>query len=492
MNNAILRSYQVFGADDQVLTAAVEAVKKAVKDAKSEGSVQKVSLTRRGHRHDIEVGDIFVVPASVCDDPADFPSILLNANLHQHATGEGMVEFQMGALADPKELSREALQDFKAVAFKNSKGDFAPLIVFAASWAHPSAYQSFAYDEDTLFAMLRDVAYASPFNPSLSSVFDQLQAVDKDSAPYTKVAPVTQHIFSIPKSKEPVYPTFAKGLEIAGDEGGKRASLGHREVVRLRRTAADLPETTSDELTGDEINLFQDLSAELGTMVKTVDPKQAAAYVDPMPMQGEKGLRSQPDYGAPDSKEQIHPAMVDGPDPKLASEDGEQVQVTGLAPQTPTEVENKAPEGAETAGAATVKEAAFAQDTVQCVNKFVEHWAGRILNGAQLKKELGAFTDKLKDAVLFMKDQGLLSQDGPDTFKVKNRDMIADEKLPKQSYVLRHAHDNRVWAAQEAGGLLFGGEWTEDRTAAYRFASLKTLSEEARRHMLGKEAKVAV
>jgi hypothetical protein len=177
MNNAILRSYQVFGADDQVLTAATEAVKKAVKDAKSKGSVQKVSLTRRGYRHDIEVGDIFVVPTSVCDDPADFPTILLDANLRQHTTGEGMVEFQMGALADPKELSRDALQAFKAVAFKNSKGDFAPLIVFAAAWAHPSAYQSFAYDEDTLFAMLRDVAYASPFNPSLSSVFDQLLGI---------------------------------------------------------------------------------------------------------------------------------------------------------------------------------------------------------------------------------------------------------------------------------------------------------------------------
>lgn len=491
MSNAILRSYQVFGADDQVLTAAAEAVKKAVKDAKSKGAVQKVTLSRKGYRHDLEVGDIYVVPTSVCDDPEDFPTILLNANLRQHTTGEGMVEFQMGALADPKELSRETLQDFKKVCFKNSKGDIAPLIVFAAAWAHPSAYQSFAYDEDTLVAMLRDVAYASPFDPSLSSAFDQLKAVDPDSAAHTRIAPVTQHIFSMPKSKDPVYPTFAKGLEIAGADGDtKKASLDVRASVRLRRTAADIPEVSGEELSGDEVNLFQSLEAELGAMVQTTDPKKASTYVDPMPMQGEMGLRAQPDYGAPDSKEQIHPAMVDGPDPKQAS-DETPVQVSGVVPNTPTEIDNKAPEGAENAGAATVKEAAFAQDTVQCVNKFVETWGGRLMNGAQLKAELAKVTDKLKAAVVFMKDQGLLVQEGQDTFKVQNRDMLAESKLPpKRSYLIRNAHDKRVWAAQNLEGLVLGGEWSPDRSEAHRFASINAAQEEIRRHRIAGEAQI--
>ena len=420
MSNAILRSYQVFGADDQVLTSAVEAVQQAVKDAKSKGSVQKVTLTRKGHRHDIEVGDVFVVPASVCNDAADFPTILLDANLRQHATGEGMVEFQMGALADPKELSKETLQAFKKVCFKDTRGDVAPLIVFAASWAHPSAYQSFAYEEDNLLPMLREVAYASPFNPSLSSAFDQLKAVDPDSAAYARIVPVTQHIFSMPKSKDPVYPTFAKGLEVAEPEGGKKASAS-RPTIRLRRMAADLPEVSGEDLSGEEMNLFQSLESELGAMVKTTDPKQASTYVDPMPLQGEMGLRAQPDYGAPDSKEQVTPAMVDGPDPKKASEEEPQIGVTGLVPETSMEVPAEAPEEVKENGAMVVKEAAT---------------------------------------------------------------------LPPMTYILRNAHDNRVWAAQSVDGVIFGGEWTTDRTAAYRFASLQTMQDEVRRNMLGKEAKV--
>lgn len=513
MSSAILRSYQVFGADDQVLAAAVEAVKKAVKDAKSKGSVQKVTLSRKGHRHDIEVGDIYVVPTSVCDDPADFPTILLNVNLRQHATGEGMVEFQMGALADPKELTRESLQAFKKVCFKNTNGDFAPLIVFAAAWAHPSAYQSFAYNEDTLLPNLRETAYASPFNPSLSSAFDQLRAVDPDAAPYARVLPVTQHIFSMPKSDEPVYPTFAKGLEVANADGGKKASLDRRPCIRLRM-AADMEEMSGEDLTGDEINLFQDLGAEMGTLVKTTDPKQAAAYVDPMPMQGDKGLRAQPDYGAPDSKEQIHPAMVDGPNAMTASKQAmdltdpdsavaqatvdaikgedkpeEPIQVTGLVPDTPGEVENKAP---VTPGTDESKVAAVPQDTVQAVNRFVEHWSGRLIHGTQLKAELLKLTDKLKPAVLFMKDMGYLVPEGEDLYKVRNQDLITDAQAPaKRAYVLRHA-DNRVWAAQSVDGLILGGEWTPDRTAAFRFASLQDVQEEVRRHGIAHEAKIAV
>ena len=92
MTNAILRSYQVFGADDVVLAAAADALKQAVKDAKAHGKVQRVVLARKGYRQDIEVGDVYVVPASVCDDPKDFPGIILSASLRKVTTGEGAVE----------------------------------------------------------------------------------------------------------------------------------------------------------------------------------------------------------------------------------------------------------------------------------------------------------------------------------------------------------------------------------------------------------------
>jgi hypothetical protein len=63
----------------------------------------------------------------------------------------------MGALVEPGELSRDSLQEFKKVVFTNSKGDASPLVVFAPAWAHPSAYQSFVYEEDNLLDRLREV-----------------------------------------------------------------------------------------------------------------------------------------------------------------------------------------------------------------------------------------------------------------------------------------------------------------------------------------------
>ena len=366
MSAQILRSYQVFGADDQILTAAVEAVKKAVKDAKSQSKVQRVELCKRGYRQDIEVGEIFVVPASVCNSPEDFPTILLSANLRQHTTGEGMIEFQMGALADPKELSREALQAFKKVCFTDAKGDIAPLIVFAATWAHPSSYQSFTYDEDGLLAKLRDVAYASPFDPSLSSVFDQLRATDHDQTPLVRIRPVTQHMFKIAPSDEQDYPELLRGLDVAEEEGkskSKKASFQDRPVIRVR--AAAMPELEKESLSDDELDLFGDIDDQVqqalkkgavievthscdncgATLDKETDKdqilckkcrekhgvkpdkaKNATSYKDTGPRSGEyadpglehTALRSQPDYGEEGTKETVDPSQVDGLDPKTA------------------------------------------------------------------------------------------------------------------------------------------------------------------------------
>lgn len=532
MSQAILRSYQVFGANDQVLSAAFDALKTAVKDAKSQSKVQRVALHRKGYRHDIEVGDIYVVPVSVCNKPEDFPHILLDVNLRKHATSEGMVEFQMGALVDSDELTRETLQAFKEVAFKNEKGDYAPLIVFAPSWAHPSGYQSFVYNEDTALANLRDVAYASPFNPSLSSVFDQLRAVDPDSAPLTKIMPSTQHIYRVEKSEEPDYPEFAKGLDLAAEEGSsaKSASLGRR-VIRL--TGADIPKLEHEDLSDAELGMFQAIEKEVQQNVKrtaaectpastfapqagsTDTPAQAAEITAPattpiFTMASADGNTDGKTHGDTDFDEHRQrgenlelgeagnvsdrtPDVVDGPSPVTAAteDDKNNVPLNGLAPEM-QEGDTEPGKGADEATAMQTKEAglfdagaAFSQGTVQAVNAFVQHWGGRVLSEEGLKSELKKVTDKLKPAVLFMKEQGLIKPYGQGQYQILNRDLAAEEKdKTKLSYVITDPKTKAVWAAAIVDGISFGGEWVKEASQAARYASKTAATDDVRRNML--------
>ena len=333
MTNAILRSYQVFGADDVVLAAAADALKQAVKDAKAHGKVQRVVLARKGYRQDIEVGDVYVVPASVCDDPKDFPGIILSASLRKVTTGEGAVEFKMGALVDPSEVSKDSLKSFKNLVFKNRAGDSTPLIVFAPAWAHPHDFISFPHEDGEELTQLRDVAYAAPFDPSLSSCFDQLRAVDPDQAPTARIMPEGQHIFKTVASDEPDYPKFVSGLDVAAGEGGKKASMGKRPVIRL--FATEFQDVKNEAPPPDEINLFQDLGAEVKAVATTLPGKFSALRL----ADGDLGAIAESNPGL---------AADQPPPPPPPAE--KQEQGGGGAPQMPGGLGGEA--GGEAAGAA--------------------------------------------------------------------------------------------------------------------------------------------
>jgi hypothetical protein len=373
MPNVALRSFTSYTASDEILQAAVAEVKKAVAAAGS-GGVQVVQLLRRGVRSDIQVGDLYVVPASVCDSVEDFPLALLLAQIRNHATPEGMIEFEMGALIDKADLSKETLKAFKEIVFKQGgKGDYKPLLVFRACWSSPYDAIGFLYDEKTVLNRLREVAYAAPFNPALSSVLDALKASSDAHAAFVISGPVTQHLFHVDPSEEQDYPEFAPGIDFAAPEDGgsaKKASLRPapaRPVLRL--TAASIPALEKDVLSDQELSMLASIDQEVGSIVVSSEdsglresplqglitaaldqvertpatlpaeypdglygekePKlapgqlksaaeQPATYQDNDFGKGNAGLRQRPDYGEEGSVERITPAMVDGPDPKKA------------------------------------------------------------------------------------------------------------------------------------------------------------------------------
>ena len=235
MPNVVLRSFQVFGANDEILDLAVDEVTKAIKTAKASGTVQVVSLFRKGYRVDLQVGDVYVVPPAVCNSAEDFPFALLTARIRHHATAEGQIEFDMGQLIDKEDLSNETLKAFQKVVFREGgEGDLKPLIVFRACWSSPYDALGFLYDEKTLRSNLREVAYAAPFNPALSSVLDALKSCSDAHAAFVITAPVTQHIFTVTKSDEPDYPDFVPGMTYpAAEEDGRTKKTANMKRIYL-------------------------------------------------------------------------------------------------------------------------------------------------------------------------------------------------------------------------------------------------------------------
>lgn len=509
MTNSIFRSYQVFGADDTILSSAVDSVKEAVKKAKASGKVQRVVLHKKGVRLDLEIGDVYVVPVSVCDDPATFPTAILYANLRQHTTGEGMVEFSMGDLVDPKELSKETLKAFKELVWGDSKE---PLLVFAASWSNIADHQSFLYDADTVFAELRDVAYAAPFNPSLSSSFDQLRAVDEDSAPTSKVFPGTQYIYKVKSGEKQEYPQMVRGLDLAREEGKDKKSSQTRPTFRI--LAAELPKTEKEKLSPDEMSMFANLDAELQTSIVSAE---------------EDGKRSLPIYaglklaapaptqapGVPQVPgQQVTPAVSGQPvvAPPAVPPVVAPVQPTTKAqPTTPGAPTNPSPNVVHTSPASgsnaptatpppiTVPhdvvgsaKKAFAADTVHAVNAFVEEHAGQLMSFSDLKAAFSKVTDKIKDAVLFAKDQGLIVQEGPDHVKIQTSTMLEDNSVVRHriaKFIIKNA-SGQVWASTVLEGIPLGGEWTSDKDLGTEFENANDAHDEVRRHVLASEAKV--
>lgn len=272
MPNVTLRGYQVFGANDEILNQAVDEVKAAVKAAKASGEVQVVSLFRRGYRHDLQIGELYVVPPSVCDSAEDFPLALLRAQVRHHATPEGRIEFEMGALVDKDDLPKETLTAFKDVVFREGgEGDLKPLLVWRACWSSPYDAIGFLYDEKTVLGKLREVAYAAPFNPALSSVLDALKATSENHAAFVVSAPVTQHMFSVPDSEDQDFPKLVPGLEYpAAEEDGRTKKTASQKVERrpvLRITAANIPAVEKDILTDGEMQCMAAMDQEVGDTV---------------------------------------------------------------------------------------------------------------------------------------------------------------------------------------------------------------------------------
>lgn len=178
------KSYTMFTLNQGLLARCVEAVKEGEALARKSGQIQCFEIFRNGHRMNLVLGRIMIVPPTVCNDKEDFPVSLLYGALVKQIRPEDLADLMVAQIGDSEfdEYSEADMQEIKEKLFQvPGTKKYACLVVFVPSWYTPREYVMFKYTKDSgaLANALRHLVFAAYFDPRLSSAFDAvLQDID--------------------------------------------------------------------------------------------------------------------------------------------------------------------------------------------------------------------------------------------------------------------------------------------------------------------------
>ncbi len=294
-NSIAIKSFQSFQVNEGLLQKVVEAVKEGEKQASSSGEVRSLEVFYHGFRQNIRIGCLYIVPASVCDSPEDFPvALLYGTAVRLLNLGEEMadlVSLRTGSEFDETTDVEGHLKALKEQAF-TVDGKLTSLVVFAPAWGGIREYVCFQYTDDDakLTDLLRHLVFACYFNPAVSSGFDALMTtVDTWKFDVTDITPKL------------TYPTATESPFRAYPELMKAAA--RRDRVFLTARTADA--IAKEQLEPSEMNVFESLGEALGKALKhdTKSPAEAA----------------EKEYKKPDASAEV-PRADDGTGPKTAGD----------------------------------------------------------------------------------------------------------------------------------------------------------------------------
>jgi hypothetical protein len=294
-NSIAIKSFQSFQVNEGLLQKVVEAVKEGEKQARSSGEVRSLEVFYHGFRQNIRIGCLYVVPASVCDSPKDFPvALLYGTAVRLLNLGEEMadlVSLRTGSEFDETTDVEGHLKALKEQAF-TVDGKLASLVVFAPAWGGIREYVCFQYTDDDakLTDLLRHLVFACYFNPAVSSGFDSLMTtVDTWKFDVTDITPKLTY----PAATESPFRAYPELMKAAA----------RRDRVFLTARTADA--IAKEQLEPSEMNVFESLGEALGKALRhdTKSPAEAA----------------EKEYKKPDASAEV-PRADDGTGPKTAGD----------------------------------------------------------------------------------------------------------------------------------------------------------------------------
>lgn len=281
----VIKGFQSFAVNEGLLQKVVEAIKKGDEVARSKGEIQSFEVFYHGFRQNIVIGQIMVVPASVCDDHDNFPLALLFGTLVKEIVPEDMQGLMAHRIGETK-FDEYSSEDFKAIKdklFKNSKGKYECMIIFVPSWANIRNYVSFKMtkDDEVLTNLVRHLVFSCYYDPALSSAFDTLT----EDAAKVDVTDITTKM---------QYPFLTEGENKQYPELEKVASSKKRSYL-TSLTAAD---AIDEALEPAELNLFDALDQALTEAVKGEQPIEEVATTKAAAWENETDGAHSPAYDA--------------------------------------------------------------------------------------------------------------------------------------------------------------------------------------------------
>ena len=309
------KSYTMFTINQGLLARCVDAVQEGEKLARSSGQIQSFEVFRNGHRMNLVLGRIMVIPPSVCNNKEDFPVTLLYGALVKELRPEDLSDLMAAKIGESSfdEYDDADMQEIKEKLFKvpGTKGKYSCLVTFVPSWTSPREYVYFKYekDPDKLANALRHLVFAAFYDPRLSSAFNHLMQ-DTDTVNHGSELDVTNITPKLP------YPGVAEGalkyypdLQSADDtEASQDRPTGSDKKKKKKKgsfkpkmiLAADTAnQAIADVLSEGEVDVLSAVTdaTEAAILNKRVTPSDAAE--DENAAKSASGQGYQPKTGQP-------------------------------------------------------------------------------------------------------------------------------------------------------------------------------------------------
>lgn len=369
------RTFKAFGVPDELLVLVANTIRKEALKETKKGNLARLEISKKSYREDIVIGDLYIIPPSVCKDADDFPVAFLASGLFSKLNQEEKIDAKMHHVLGTK-MDKDSLKLAKEMLF-TVDGKEVTLMAFLPAWGSMWDIRLIPLDDATLEIDLRDQVFSAQWNPALSSAFEQVKAL---STPYrVEAIPLQQNIFKIP-SYGNNYPVMEKAGDVSHEQGTIKAEpsigdkakkeLGLRSAIKMvasklvkaeppvpkiRLTAAHLEEVEKSVLDPEEIKVLDTLDkdveqkagsdfkksnigdskdevfgdaaennlatkSQITHNINTASPKKRQPIYNKN-YQGPAGLRRQHDYGEPGSKENLDPKLVQSSDKQALDRD---------------------------------------------------------------------------------------------------------------------------------------------------------------------------
>jgi hypothetical protein len=249
--NYILKSFQSFAVNDDLLAKVVEAVRAGEKEANTTGNIQSFEVFYKGFRQNIAIGRIYVVPPKVANDRKNFPIALLYGCIMKEFAGEELADLITHKIGETEfdEYSKADFQAIKDKLFKTEDG-YECIVLFAPHWHNQREFVHFKFtdDEQKLANLVRHLIFCAYFDPRLSSAFNAMMTnIDTTKFDVTDITPKLN------------FPFLAEGVLKQYPDLQKSASS--KAKVFLSAKTADA--ITQEMLDPQELNVFESLDQAL-------------------------------------------------------------------------------------------------------------------------------------------------------------------------------------------------------------------------------------